>query len=162
MKDVLEKIKSGFVKVKNILVENKKTSLISLGVAVVIVTAAVLCLNGIAFSEKVGERQQLLTQYLEDLGKEFYENFYYDAVAKTDEERVEFVKKYGSIGIKVNLDNLSRYSAEGVSERIEKFVNDKTNEDCDKENTKVTIYPKEPYGKSDYSIETSLVCGFDN
>ena len=78
------------------------------------------------------------------------------------EERVEFVKKYGSIGIKVNLDNLSRYSGDGVAERVGQFKNDKTNEDCDKENTKVTIYPKEPYGKSDYTIEAVLVCGFDD
>ena len=38
------------------------------------------------------------------MGKDFYENFYYEQVGSTDEERADFLSKYESIGIKINLD----------------------------------------------------------
>ena len=40
-------------------------------------------------------------------------------------------------------------------------TNSKTNQECDKTNSMVIIYPKEPYGKKDYRIDTNLVCGFE-
>ena len=90
-----------------------------------------------------------------------YENFYYDQVGTNDTEKKEFVKKYETIGIKVNLDNLSRLDSDNNKKIVDKFVNSKTKEECDKINTRVIIYPKSPYEKTSYDIKTELVCGFD-
>ena len=95
------------------------------------------------------------------MGKDFYENFYYEQVGSTDEERADFLSKYESIGIKINLDNLSRYGENKNADEISKFVNQKTKKACDKTNTKVVIYPQKPYNKTSYKIETQLDCGFD-
>ena len=96
-----------------------------------------------------------------NLYKDFYENFYYEQVGSTDEERADFLSKYESIGIKINLDNLSRYGENKNADEISKFVNQKTKKACDKTNTKVVIYPQKPYNKTSYKIETQLDCGFD-
>ncbi len=98
---------------------------------------------------------------VESMGKDFYENFYYEQVGSTDEERADFLSKYESIGIKINLDNLSRYGENKNADEISKFVNQKTKKACDKTNTKVVIYPQKPYNKTSYKIETQLDCGFD-
>ena len=43
-------------------------------------------------------------------------------------------------------------------EKIDSFINKKTKEPCDAENSRVIIYPKSPYGPTDYEIKVELVC----
>jgi len=110
---------------------------------------------------KKEEQSQVLSNSLKDLGIDFYENFYYNQIGKDDKERKEFLEKYKDIGIKVNLDSLSRYKKDETDEILKKFVNSETEEECDKDSSMVVIYPKDPYGKKDYSIDANLVCGFE-
>ena len=100
-----------------------------------------------------------LENELREMGKDFYENFFYDEFNSSESEREEFLAKYRTIGFKVNLSNLVRTNKKVNEEKVKNFVNPKTNEKCDMENTKVTIYPKSPYGKSDYDMEVEIVCG---
>ena len=113
------------------------------------------------FNGNMGVEKDEMTIYLEKMGKEFYEDFYYKQIGQTDKERHEFLEKYKDIGIKVNLDSLSRYKKEDSEKILEEFVNSKTEEACDKTNSMVVIYPKEPYGNEDYRIDAILVCGFE-
>lgn len=110
---------------------------------------------------KKGGQEESLSKSLESMGKDFYENFYYEQVGSTDEERADFLSKYESIGIKINLDNLSRYGDNKNADEISKFINQKTKKSCDKTNTKVVIYPQKPYNKTSYKVETQLDCGFN-
>lgn len=113
------------------------------------------------FMIKKDNQEEELTTILKELGSEFYEEFYYDKVGNNLEERKNFLEKYKDIGIKINLDNLSRYNSEKNKEKIEQFVNKKTNQECDKENTMVIIYPNDPYEKDSYKEEIKLICGFE-
>lgn len=113
------------------------------------------------FIIKKDNQKEELTTILKELGSEFYEEFYYDKVGNNLEERKNFLEKYKDIGIKINLDNLSRYNTEQNKEKIEQFVNKKTNQECDKESTMVIIYPNEPYEKNSYTEEIKLICGFE-
>lgn len=113
------------------------------------------------FIIKKDNQEEELTTILKELGSEFYEEFYYDKVGNNLGERKNFLEKYKDIGIKINLDNLSRYNSEKNKEKIEQFVNKKTNQECDKESTMVIIYPNEPYEKSSYNEEIKLICGFE-
>jgi hypothetical protein len=109
-----------------------------------------------------GNQEKELTKELKSLGTEFYEDFYYVQSGSTTKEKKEILEKYTDLGIKVSLDSLSRYKIDEKDEILAKFVNEKTNESCDTTNSMVTIYPQSPYGKSDYKIETKLVCGFSD
>lgn len=137
--------------------KNKGILFIVLGVALIIVFIVVIC-----FIVKKNGQENVLSKSLESMGKDFYENFYYEQVGSTNEERANFLSKYESIGIKINLDNLSRYDNNKNADKLNEFVNKKTNKSCDKVNTKVTIYPKKPYNKTSYKIETQLDCGFSD
>ena len=151
MKDVLEKIKI-FVKTHKI---------VCIACCAVLVIGIVIIFPPAFGNDKETTLEERLSGFLEEMGKDFYENYYYDAVGSSDESRKNFLQKYSEIGIKVNLDNLSRYNGESVEERIESFKNNESGEDCNRENTKVIIYPQDPYGKTDYRLETILECGLD-
>ena len=38
---------------------------------------------------------------------------------------------------------------------------DETGEECNKDETRLIIYPVSPYGKKNYTVEVNLACGFD-
>ena len=124
--------------------------------AIVLVVIIVLCV--FLFGDSSQRKKAELENELKSLGKDFYENFYYDLVVR--DNGINTITKYEKIGIKVSLENISRQSDE-KAEAVKKFVNPKTKKECDKGETKAVIYPKEPYGKTDYTIEAILSCGFE-
>lgn len=136
---------------------NKKNIIMMIGAIVGFVLIVVIALLLIT---RGGSQEKKLKSRMEELGKDFYENFYYKQVGSTDEEKVAFLKKYESIGIKVNLDNLARYNTKENSKILEEFVNNKTKKECDKNNSQIIIYPKDPYNQTSYKIEVKLDCGF--
>lgn len=106
-------------------------------------------------------KEKKLEKNLISLGEQFYTEFYYDQtqVSLSDKNMANYLKTFKEMGIGVSLNTLSTYSDDVDQEKIKSFdnVNGKA---CDKENTMVVIYPKEPYGKKDYTIEAKLDCGF--
>lgn len=154
MKDVFEKI-------KNFVVTHKAVCITCSAVLVVGIVTAVLVASNAFKKDPEPTREDNLKSYLTDMGRDFYESYYYDAVGSSDESRKNFLQKYSEIGIKVSLDNLSRYNSEVVTSKIDEFFSEDENKDCSKDNTKVIIYPQEPYGKTDYTIDTILECGIE-
>ena len=142
----------------------KQGKKILIGAAALVViglaTWGVIVLIGILSSNKSS-----LEANLETLGKDFYETFYYDQIAKAyDDERLkEFLKSYSTLGIKISLDNFNHYQSKNLDNKalVEEFKNNKTDQPCDKTESKVTVFPQEPFGQKDYKIEAKLVCGFD-
>lgn len=128
-------------------------------IAIVVILAAVVI--GILVS-RGGSNEKSLESSLKEMGKNFYENFYYEQVGSSADERTSLLSKFTTVGIKVDLDNLGRYNDGEFKEEISKFKNSKTNDKCNKTNTRVVIYPKSPYGKTDYTIKTELDCGFSD
>ena len=102
-------------------------------------------------------QEDKLKSKMEELGKNFYENFYYKQLGKNN---AEFLKKYETLGIKVSLDNLIRLNTEESEKLTQEFVNKKTKEHCDKTKSQVIIYPVAPYETDSYTIKTELECGF--
>ena len=134
--------------------ENKKIKiLVSLIIIVILVVTVTMI-----FLKRSNEEE--LNTSLKEMGKNFYENFYYEQIGSSSNERNALLSKFTTIGIKVDLENLGRYNDGEFSKEIKEFKNNKTGKNCNKTKTKVIIYPKTPYGKTDYKIETELGCGF--
>ena len=89
-----------------------------------------------------------------ELAKNFYENYYYDQVGS------EFVKGHAENGIKIDIANLARINNSDSQAILEEFKNS-AGENCDSTKSKVTIYPKDPYGKTDYELKIDLECNFN-
>lgn len=120
-----------------------------------------LIILGTFLALTVGSAAFNLESELKVMGSDFYENFYYEQLNKSEEEKERLLSQYSSIGLKVNVDNLVRSNKEKYEEKVKEFVNPKTKEECDLENTKVIIYPKRPYGKTDYDMEVEIECGLE-
>ena len=135
---------------KSSVINGKKLGII-IGVVAAIVVIVVAAL--FAFGKSKDEK---LAATLEEMGRDWYENFYYDGFE--EEKRADILSRFKDIGIKVDIDNLSRYNTEANAEKLKDFKMDEEN-GCDKTETKVIIKPQDPYGKTDYTIETKLVCG---
>ena len=142
---------------------NTKNILIIGIVLVVFVITLVFSTNN--FSRATGDtmenKEEALKRKLEKLGGDFYTNFYYPQInnAYASNVRDEFLSRYTATGIKVNLDNLSRYNSLSYN-MVEELM--PYSDDCNQEETVIVIYPSEPYGSNDFKIEINLVCDFEN
>ncbi len=134
----------------------KKIVLIIGGVAliVVIIISCILL---------IGDNEKKLTKELENMGVTFYEEYFYDMIKdryKDDEKGFkEYLAEYQEQGFKVDLENLA--VTNNTKDKLDDFVNSKTKEKCDKNKTVVVIHPKEDYSKTDYTMDITLVCGFE-
>lgn len=138
-------------KTKNFM-KTKKTLVIAIVCILVIVVALIIILvsSGSKDKAKSASEEERLTQYLEEIGRDFYETKYQPQMTE------DFLSGYTDLGIKIKLSSLSRLYAETNKEEIESFTKAK----CDEESTRVIIYPKAPYGAEDYTIEVELTCEF--
>ena len=138
----------------------KNPRIVLLGLVGVVIVAGLVVAVMFVFkgdSEKKKEAEQ--TTYVAGAGREFYTELFYKQLAegRSKEELKNFLKKYEETGINTSLDNLSRTAGKENKKKVEKLLSNEHK--CDKEKTKVFIYPKAPYGKDDYTIEVKLACG---
>ncbi len=101
-----------------------------------------------------------ITRSMKNMGNDFYTNYFYDTLkeGRSDKELSEVLARYKDTGIKINLRNLSQFDKGKYKKEIDTFKSNK--KECSKNNTRVVIYPKSPYKKSDYKIKIELDCGF--
>ena len=92
---------------------------------------------------------------LYDLAEKFYGHYY---EAKYDSNNPDEIKQtldlYKDTGLTIDLGDLQIYLD---TFKIEDYS---ALEKCDKEGTKVTVYPVSPYNKEDYKITSTLNCQF--
>ena len=113
---------------------------------IIAITAAVLVLLVVAFLNlNGGNQEEKLTKRLETVGTEVS----------------EFLTRFVELGIKVDIDNLSRFNEDKYANIVEEFHNKKDNVACDIRNTKAIIYPVSPFGKTDFTVSSVLDCGFE-
>lgn len=135
--------------------------LIILGAVVVGLVIFFLSQGGLQTS---GNQKEELAKRIEAVGGDFYENMYYGHITsnRTEEEIKEFLGGFSEIGIKVDLDNLSRFDRDKYPNLLEEFVNKTSKVACDPHETKVIIYPKAPFEATHYTLGNQLDCGFED
>ena len=141
---------------KEVKCSKKKFILIGSIVAGVIVLAVLIVLCITVFFNK----ERITTKKVKSMGVDYYTNYLYDVLAKgRDKKDLEkILVRYTGRGIKINLETLEKYDSGKYADEIKNLKSGK--KACDKANTKVIIYPEEPYNKADYRVEIELDCGF--
>lgn len=125
-----------------------KTSLIIFAIAF-----SIFMINRVVILINKPNEEEALNKLLNTVGARYYEDIYYKQNSK-NKELLEDISKVGlTVDLKTALIDLDYYA--------DRFRNKKTDELCDLSNSIITIYPKAPYGKTDYKIEGNLSCGFD-
>ena len=145
--------------------DEKKKKICMIIAAVVVLIGLIFAAIKIFSKDKVDEKERI-TKELETLGREYYEKYYYVSAGNSDEKdsKEKYLSNFTSVGLKINLENLLRYNntlKKGDKVKVN-FTNKDTNKKCNYEKSMVTIYPKKPYGKTDYKISVYVDCGFEN
>ena len=147
-------------KIMDKIKKNKEFSII-MGATILVAIATLVVVLVFVIGKKEDEKTKL-TNELEKIGRNYYEEYYYVSAGNDKEEnsKANYLKNFESVGLKINLENLLRYNNTLKDKNTTKFVNSKTNKKCNYEKSMVTIYPKKPFGKKDYKISVYLDCGF--
>lgn len=96
------------------------------------------------------DNSNFLEEQLKKIGKQFYENYYYSNLSS---EEYAKLANFSNNGIRIDITNL-----EVIISLDDSIKNQLEKDNCDFDQTKIVIYPKEPYGKQDYSVELELSC----
>lgn len=140
-------------------IERKKK--IILYILIILLTVIVICFYFLTskYMENKKPDSENVIEYMEKLGKEFYESYYYPQLGelkKNDmiEDIPIFLKNFTDTGISVSLKkviDLHFRTEESINKTLEKYK-------CDFSKTQFIIYPQEPYEKKSYKIEPQIVC----
>ena len=129
-------------KIKDTILKDKKNLYILIGIVVVIILIILIFSLG---GRKNIMSEATLEQKLEEVGKEYYSGL--------DDEQKKNLANFSENGIRIDITNLEVISPldEDVKKQLEK-------DNCDLDNTKLVITPKEPYGVKDYDLKIELSC----
>lgn len=89
---------------------------------------------------------------LKKITESFY-GYYYDDNNKNNDIK-SFLNQFKGTGLSITLGDLEIY----LEARTGKKIEYKSLEKCDRANTKVIIYPKEPFNKSAFDLKYELNC----
>ena len=118
-----------------------------------LIVLLLIIIGGILFlvNSKIG-REALAKRDIRKLTTTFYE-YYYDE-NNYDNNVKEFLKKYTSSGLNITLGDMEVY----IEDKSNGGTKYKSLEKCDRAKSKVIIYPKNPFSKTDYDLKFDLVC----
>lgn len=121
----------------------------------IIVLIALCALIFFCVTKKDNTKIESNDDIIERIGRDFYENYYIKRLGELTDEKIEKLKRYQNIGIKITIQQLGEFNNYQYKDEIEQILND---EKCKSEEGKIVFYPYEPYGEKDYKIEINLDC----
>jgi len=137
---------------------NKKQNIC---IIVFVLLLLVLSLPFIIHSYMENKKSDLesVTEYIEKLGKKFYEDYYYLQLSELKENNMiedssNFLENFVINGIPVTLNQVIELHFKTEKE-LNKFLK---KYQCDFETTGFTIYPEAPYEKKSYRLEPHVSC----
>ncbi len=161
-----KKEKTGKLNIKKFFSDNKKAIIIAVVAFLVVVLVIIGSVTLFGKSNALPNQKEHMESRLKELAKEFYEVQYYPNLANsktgeamTDDEKKAFAQKYKDTGITIDLASLARLYGDEKDKILEEFKNN--DKACNYDNTKVVIYPKDPYNVSSYEVKIILDCGFE-
>lgn len=132
--------------------KNKKIIYIIIGVIVVLLIGFFLLLSNQKKKETSNDNpKENKEDLLERIGKNFYEDYYHPEVLTVAGESL--MNNLAQTGISISVSAIDVITP--INKETKEYLDTKK---CDYENTKIFIYPKEPFGISDYTIKVDLAC----
>ena len=125
-------------------------------IAIFFLIILVLSLGYLVYSYlNSGTEEEKIERKLKKMTKSFYEDYYYDLLVESKgskEDAITYLKAYKDNGLKISYDSLKTYYDQKAGMNYTELAS------CDENETKVVVYPKEPYGNKDYTLDYILSC----
>ena len=132
----------------------EKKSNLKVVLIIIFIILLVCFIGGLFFIKKnpISNDETAKTK-MEKLSSVFYKYYYEENAVKGDQKETDkFFSRFTDIGITIRLKDLKVYLDSRKNEDYSEFKN------CDENETKLTIYPKSPFGEKDYSIKVTTKC----
>ncbi len=123
--------------------------IVAIAVVVLIIVLCIFLLKNQKKEENIQKTSEL-EEKITTLASNFYETKYHSGLA---EEKIPQLSTFQEIGIKFSLSDM--VSILPMSEDVKELFESKK---CNYDNSKVIIYPKDPYQAKDYEIKIELSC----
>lgn len=137
----------------------QKKKIIYLSIIILLILIIAIYFISKELIERNKTDRERVTSYVEDLAKDFYEDYYYPQLSDMKKNQLiedipMFLSNFEHQGIPVSLNNLieTHYKTE---EEINKVLKEYQ---CSFEETGFQIYPLSPYHKNSYKIDLHIVC----
>lgn len=145
-------------KIRN-FIENQKKKNIYLVLLILVLLVLILPLIIHSYIQSKKSASENVTEYIEKLGKKFYEDYYYQQLSGLKgnhmvEDTSTFLENFVTSGIPVTLNQVLELhfkTEKQINKAIKKYQ-------CDFETTGFIIYPEPPYEKKSYRIEPHISC----
>ncbi|MFV0485202.1 MAG: hypothetical protein ACK5MU_03195 [Candidatus Saccharimonadales bacterium] len=147
MKKQLQKLQN-WLKTQPLAGYARRTSFAIVGICLFLVTFMVT--TKLLFTEDV-----IATSDFRAMARVYYEDYYYDTFVgeRSGVEREAIFQPYMETGFRpITLRELLTFDSGRLASKESQFIG------CDKIHSNVKITPTPPFGKTDYRIETTLVC----
>ena len=120
----------------------------------IIVILLVIVLGGLIFIKFLPiSNASTANKKMTDLADVFYKYYYEENTVKDDDKATkEYFSNWKDIGITIRLKDLKIYLDNRKNEDYSAFKN------CDETKSKLTVYPSEPFGPTNYSVKVEVQC----
>lgn len=157
--DFTETTKKAPKKKKKELTDKQKKIIVYAIIVLLILSVIGLYFLSDYYNEIRKTDSERMIEYMENLGKDFYEDYYFDQLGELKKQNMiqdvtSFLANLEKDGISVSLDlviDQQFRNREEIKKEIGKY-------DCDYSATKVVIYPQEPYNKKAYEVKAHVTC----
>ena len=141
--------------------EKQKKIIFYAGFILFFIVIILIFLTSNKLNENNKTEKDRLTNYLQAKATSFYEGAYYDTIKSLNDDVATFLGNFTEEGISMSIQVLLENNVLTEDEVKENLINKVNNKKCDYENTKVVIYPQEPYKNNSYQVRTQLDCGIE-
>ncbi len=141
-----------------IKLNDKQKKLLIYGVLIISIMIVLIISVIVGKMNNKQDEQERLTSYLKQEVKAFYEKNYYPQILDSIEDAKLFLSNFEKDGITISIEKLIENNVITEETAKKKFINKDNHKLCNFENTKVIIYPKDPYEKNSYTLKTILDC----
>ncbi len=126
-------------------------------ILLIVLLIALGFLSFVFFSNMKEKQKDEYINEFTTMGETLYSDYYYKVLSidKPGEELTKFLKKFDVIGLKFDLNSIQTYSKD-YNQKVEEFI--KKYDNCKKEDVVVTIFPKSPYGNTDFNSKIQIDC----
>lgn len=120
---------------------------------IVMIVVAVVIAAGIGIFAKVQLDQAAKKEQMEKMAQVYYEDYLYDMLTSGMDEATaqEYLSQYHEEGLRTSIENIEKVVEIDVEAALKKL-----GDSCDQTKESVTIYPEDPYGKTNYKVK--VVC----
>ena len=133
-----------------------------LAIIFLIIFILILGFLSIVFINNLNKNEKDYVSELTNIGNEAYSEYYYKimAIDKNETDLKAYLKKYETTGLKFDLEALKGYAINQEKADYYNLINEflSKNKKCNENGTKVIVYPKEPYGATDFTSEIKFNC----